>query len=333
MLMLITGVPGAGKSLRAVWHIKRMLAEGRKVYADIDELTLDGVEPSPQDWRDTPEGSVVVYDEAQRVFGSSGRGGGRSEREDIQAFETHRHTGHDIVFITQHPSLLHAHVRRLVGRHEHVMRIFGRNRANILWRDRCWEVDKSSERRTANAEMWGYPADLFKHYKSATIHQNTGRIPRALKVGAVVVLALVVAVGYSFSHSALFAGDIPTASASGQSSPSVVSSAALASADRDSPVELPWYDQDWASQGTVAPVGGCIATDTRCRCFTTEGQPIRLSTQECQRRVRQPLPYAIDTTRSPHEDRGDYAATESGAQRSAEPQSRELAVWNDGRRS
>lgn len=296
MLTLITGVPGHGKSLRAVWHIKRAVGEGRKVYADIDDLGIPGVEPAPKDWRDTPEGSVVVYDEAQRVFGSSGRGGGRSEREDIQAFETHRHTGHDIYLITQHPNLVHAHVRRLVGRHEHLVRIFGRNHAHIYWRDRCWEVDKASERRTANAELWSFPKDLFGCYKSATIHVSTARIPKVLKYGAVALAVLAGVAVYGFFNSSLLFGDRPSTllPASTGASPGADGATHVVSTVPSLPV--PWIGQDWAASNTIAAPAGCIASDTRCRCYSGDGQPLQLTITECQRRIREPLPYQISHT-------------------------------------
>lgn len=327
MLMLITGVPGHGKTLRALWHIRQLVKEGRTVYSDIDGLCYPGVEPAPADWRDTPEGAAVVYDEAQRLFGSDGRGAGRSAREDIQAFETHRHTGHDIYLITQHPNLIHAHVRRLVGRHEHVCRIFGRARANIRWQDRAWEVDKPGERRAANTELWAYPSELYAYYKSATIHQNTARIPRALKIGAVVIAFLAVAVGYSFSHSGLFLGEVPTADGQAHAAQAVkTSNASPAEPAKD----LPWIDKDWADTSTMTAVGGCIATDSRCRCFTVQGKPIQLTTRECQRRVRQPLPYAINAS-TPGGARQASAAKDSEKESSIEvPEPPKRRVWNDG---
>ena len=47
MLTLITGAPGAGKSLRAVHELKEALASGRPCYADIAELNMPGVLPAP----------------------------------------------------------------------------------------------------------------------------------------------------------------------------------------------------------------------------------------------------------------------------------------------
>ncbi len=106
MIYLVTGVPGAGKTLMSILWLEGWLAEGRPCYANISGLSMPGVEKAPEDWRDAPEGSVWVYDEVQQLWPSTGRAG-QADREDIRALETHRHTGHDIVIATQHPTLVH----------------------------------------------------------------------------------------------------------------------------------------------------------------------------------------------------------------------------------
>ena len=77
MITLITGTPGAGKTLYAVSLLDKYAKENikllqngqepRPLYADIDGLDMEGVEMPPDDWRDTPEGSVIFYDEIQEV--------------------------------------------------------------------------------------------------------------------------------------------------------------------------------------------------------------------------------------------------------------------------
>lgn len=77
MITLITGTPGSGKTLFAVTKIleyvkqnQKLLEQGkepRMIYANIDGLNIDGVEPAPVDWRDTPDGSVIFYDEIQQL--------------------------------------------------------------------------------------------------------------------------------------------------------------------------------------------------------------------------------------------------------------------------
>lgn len=124
MIKLITGTPGSGKTLFAVSEILEEAKKGRTIYCDIDGLRIDGVMPIADDldWRDTPEGSLVVYDEAQQndIF-KAGRGA-LSDNQIVKDLEIHRHTGHDIIFITQSPIFMHNHIRQLVGEHMHLHR-------------------------------------------------------------------------------------------------------------------------------------------------------------------------------------------------------------------
>lgn len=70
MMYLITGMPGNGKTLYAVDFIRKERAKGREVFSDIKGLTIEGVQPAPDDWRTIPNGALVVYDEAHKRFPS-----------------------------------------------------------------------------------------------------------------------------------------------------------------------------------------------------------------------------------------------------------------------
>ena len=189
MIYLITGVPGAGKTLRAIFHILRFQKAGRTVYADIDGLAVPGVLPGVEDWRETPDGSVVVYDECQQRFGPD-KGQGRSDNPVIAAFEVHRHTGHDIVLITQHPGLLHSHIRRLVGRHEHLTRAHGWGRAMVYGRDQLIDRFTPTAFKACDSQLWKHPKEYYALYHSASEHTHKARLP-----GKLVGMGLVVLVG------------------------------------------------------------------------------------------------------------------------------------------
>jgi len=183
MLILITGTPGSGKTLYAVHRIVNdWLKQDRLVYADIDGLNIEGVEKSPDDWRETPEGSLIVYDEAQqRDIFKHGRGS-LSQSEIVQKFEVHRHTGHDIVFITQSPKFLHNHILDLVGEHYHLHRPYGAALASIyFWRKAVRNPQsKSAQSFVENESLFKYRKDLYKYYKSATVHTHKLAIPKKI---------------------------------------------------------------------------------------------------------------------------------------------------------
>lgn len=285
MLILVTGVPGSGKTLYAVGLIKQYLSEGRSVYADIDGLVLPGVLPAPDDWRDCPDGSVVVYDECQQRFGPDGAG--RSGREDIQDLEIHRHRGFDIILITQHPKLLHAHIRRLIGRHHHIFRMYGSQTAKVFTRDGQIDIDKSSQLRDQDSVMWSYPVSDFALYKSATVHTHKRQLPAWLKRSVVGLLVVGALSGVLMVKSgAFFRGEFS------RSSPAPVARERAAA----SPV-LP------AQVSSVGEVSGCISSSRACRCFDRTGRPmVEVSDQQCRLYVVDPLYQPVRLRSQP--DRG-----------------------------
>lgn len=195
-MILITGTPGSGKTLYAVSKIKKWIEQGRTVYADIDGLTIEGVEKSPEDWRTTPDGSVIVYDEAQQKEIFKKTRSTLSENKIVSDFEIHRHTGHDIVFITQSPIFLHTHIRELIGEHFHLHRPYGAKLANIYFWRMCQNNPntKSAKLQVETTSLFNYDKKLFSYYKSATIHTHKLRIPAKLTmmiVGCVIAAAVI----------------------------------------------------------------------------------------------------------------------------------------------
>lgn len=177
MITLITGQPGAGKTLYALNYVKdRAEKEGREVfYSGIDDLKLPWKElDKGEDWHKVPSGSIVVIDECQRVFRP--RGNGASVPEHVEKLETHRHDGIDLVLVTQHPMLADTNVRRLVGQHFHVVRAFGTKKATVHeWGEVKTECDKS--RGDSIRHDFIYPSQSFAWYKSAELHTHKARIP------------------------------------------------------------------------------------------------------------------------------------------------------------
>lgn len=194
MIVLVTGTPGSGKTLFVVSKIMQLKKDfpDRKIYSDIDGLTIEGVEKSPDDWRTTEENSIVIYDEAQQH--ERFRSGTSANKDEIvQALQVHRHTGHDIYFITQSPRFLNAFVLDLVGEHYHLHRPYGASLASVYyWRSVRKQPQSQSSREVAENEfLFKYPKDLFKYYQSATQHNVKLKIPKKL----IYVLIAIVAIG------------------------------------------------------------------------------------------------------------------------------------------
>ena len=142
-----------------------------------NELTDEQIKEQPfQDF--LPYGSLVVIDEAQRLFPT--RSAATKVPPYIEALATHRHHGLDIVFITQHPSFLDSFVRRLVQRHMHIS-IKPVGRKLYEWNE-CMDQPESSQNIARAIEVnFKLPKEAFGMYKSAEIH--TKGKDRISKVG------------------------------------------------------------------------------------------------------------------------------------------------------
>lgn len=288
MITLITGVPGGGKTLLSVQEILRLQGEGRAVYSDIAGIAIAGVLPAPDDWRDTPEGSVVVYDEAQKKYPSTGQPG-VAQDERIRALETHRHTGHDIFFITQEPSLIHHHIRKLVGRHMHVHRAAGLKRATLFtWDFAVAAPNDRKEQQRADVQNWNYPKKLFSLYKSATVHTHKFHVPKKIAAILAVLVLVVGFVGYRLVSTGGL-GVMNLADAEAAETPGEVAGAGEGR-KAPAPPGVSFSSNAWASAPPVPAVIGCVGTETTCRCFGADGLQLDLELAQCLNVLTKPLP-------------------------------------------
>ena len=305
MIRVITGAPGSGKSLRTMWWLQQpeyLNEDGtpRPVYSNIpgtDHLPL----PEGEDWTQTPDGSIVIYDEAQKFFPSTGRAGNSTDPR-IQALEVHRHTGHDLFFLTQRYALIHHHIRGLAGNHEHLLKKSGRVRplglftltdgASVIFsagevfdpKDR-WKHDTITE------SVWNYPSQLFDEYISSSQHtkaQTTNRIPTKFKFLGVAILALGAYASWAgwqsfhnvgntaqYTERADQGGDMKVAAtnlANGVTQGDQVSSPRPA----------------WQKKGHEG-LSGCVASDAGCQCFDHQGLRVDLPEQVCRNEISQPM--------------------------------------------
>lgn len=183
MIDLITGLPGNSKTLWTIGYVKAWSErDSRPVYySGIPELTLDWQEIDPTKWMDCPPGAIVVIDECQRIFRN--RSLGAQPPKHVVDLETHRHMGIDLVFITQHPSLVDPAIRKLTQKHRHMVRAFGMEVSTVhAWdavRDNC---DKPAARKDSDKTRWKFDRSLYKLYKSADQHTFKRSFPMRLKL-------------------------------------------------------------------------------------------------------------------------------------------------------
>jgi len=211
VLILVTGQPGNGKTLYTLGLVESLrtlpasVALGRSVYSSgIPDLTLDWKPlDDPALWHELPNGSIVVIDECQRVFPP--RKQGAAVPPHVREFETHRHRGFDVFLITQHPQLLDIAVRKLVGRHVHLERRFGREVSTVKQWEECVNPQDRAVQSRALVSKFDFPKERYEWYKSADVHTVKKDFP--IKPVAVLALSLLAIIGLGwFATSRLMAG-------------------------------------------------------------------------------------------------------------------------------
>lgn len=326
MITLITGVPGSGKTAQAV-DILLDLAKERPIFADgIPELKVPH-QPCPPvaDWTQHapdpasatgtkisftfPPNSIVIVDECQRVFRP--RNSGAKVPDEVAAFETHRHLGIDFILITQHPTLVDANIKRLVGRHIHI-RMTALGRYRYEWQQ-VGDPDLRASRDLAHTTKYKLPKRVFDQYKSAELHtKHKIPIPKAVWV-IVGCLAILGGIGYYMqgSVSKKFSNDQPHAQTSSHAqgapapaSHSSTSNAAPALTAKDY-VEhykprltgllhtAPAYDEITKPVDAPIPVG-CVERkkDGDCRCYDQQGNRYMTTPQVCKTVLEQGIFFA-----------------------------------------
>lgn len=323
MIILQTGVPGAGKTSSVVNMLmndesythftdKDGVKKKRPLFVNgIPELKIEHEELSDeqikaQPFQDfLPYGSLVIIDEAQRLMGT--RSAATKVPQYIEALAMHRHHGLDIVLITQHPSFLDSFVRRLVQRHMHVS-IKPVGRKLYEWNECVDQPDSSVNIAKAIERTFVVPKKSFGMYKSAKVHTKPKRrIPKSL---IFVVLFVPLLIGFTLytigNMSKRFSADEQqtATAASGvdgitatQSSPPPQQAGSLKPGDlvptlAEKPESKPIYDSVRQVK-TFEYIAGCVdGGKSGCTCYSSQGTPLKEITRVmCQDYARNGLPF------------------------------------------
>ena len=285
MLNLHTGLPGNGKTLYTLSTVeKRRIAENRTVYyTGIKELQLDWIQmEKPAEWYNLPSGSIIVIDECQQLFTPRPNGAPIPKAE--SELETHRHKGFDIYLITQDPTFIPSHARKLCNVHRHMMRKFGSKWVTVhQWegvRDNC-----AKSRKDSIESQWIDDTSMYGKYKSADVITQKFRVPVKLIAAGLLPIAVIGAAYYFYQRRLTAPAPAVQPAASPASSPGTAQPAPAPKRVFDPasfeprvaglPFTAPRYDELTAPV-RVPAIAGCVWFEktSRGHCYTQPGTQV-----------------------------------------------------------
>ncbi|MCM2263553.1 MAG: zonular occludens toxin domain-containing protein [Desulfuromonadales bacterium] len=190
MILLFIGLPGSGKTYEAVTKIVANLAKGREVFTnieglddpdcrhviqelcDLDDFTFENslhfleADQVSHFWEHITDGSFVLVDEVHKYWNS--RDFQKTDNRLLSDWaSTHRHSGNDVVMMTQKPEKLDSQVRSLAQwTHEfRKLNMFGRFVRNG-YQVFIYEGEPSG--KPLSTQFRSYNPKFFKAYKSYT---------------------------------------------------------------------------------------------------------------------------------------------------------------------
>lgn len=291
-IVLVTGLPGHGKTLFTIarWR-DEAASSGRSVFYDgIKDLALPWQPWEPQKWEELPPNSIMVIDEAQRLFPVRGRG---QPPEWIEKLAMHRHLGLDFVLITQNPMLIDSFVRRLCDRHFHVIRKFGTHRATVHEFANGVKESVATSREGSIRHEWKYPADVFNLYKSAEVHTVKRRVPMRVYILLALPFLLLGIVWFIYQRlnpsAAAERSGAPPAGQPGVVRPVVQQAAGEVDDyfERQRPrvkglaFTAKAYDELTKPVSVPYPAA-CISSSTRCLCYSDQATALDMSEDMCR---------------------------------------------------
>ena len=335
MLYLLTAPPGSGKTQFAIerfildtirenerdiadWHKNPARQDKppplrRQVYTNIKGITRPdrvakiqaqvGGAPvllAPDDWRETPDGSMLVYDEAQQkhLFRATGKPGvpylpNGDEDERITGLDTHRHRGFDIVLVTQEQGLIHHWAKKFVNAHIHLERP---NNAEMMtvreWPTVQTNPDDHFAKQAADTSFRRMDRSTWELYDSATVHTHKFKMPAGAKWAVRTFLALVVLLPLGFFGLAKCSG--PDAQASpGQEADKRASVEQVTAMLPAGMVALP-------KPPPPSGINGCVASARSCRCWDFDGVLLPFDEGTCRSYAEgiTPMPLNLNLFRS-----------------------------------
>lgn len=310
-ISLLTGLPGAGKSLRMAEAISELVEKGEHVFAcNIDGLKIPGVTiwEDAKKWRDLPSGSIMFVDEAQAFFPER-RGG---EAPEYVRMNKIRHDGIRLVLATQQPNYLDTYLRGLVGYHEHLLRRAGKQESFLFRENQVMDVVRqklATIKRNYDYEVYKFKPRYFACYDSAQTHQIKYQMPALVK-RALMILPFAVLLGVGGWYTVFRDSSLAKAAPAEVEAPSSTAPDSAGAAGAAAKVEkittgegyvasitplvadVPWSAPAYINRPVVSdPHVYCMSTEDSCRCITEQMTRVPVADDVCRDIARWGEPY------------------------------------------
>ena len=271
----------------------------RTIYTNIKSLKIDYVRALTYDWRDCPDGSIVVIDEVQLVEPYSET---KQKHEIVQHLTIHRHRGFDFYFITQAPSLLHPTAKELIGCHRHLTKPYG-GKTKIYQFGSCRAYPNTlvNKLNCETSFRFNPQPRIFKLYKSTSINTHKPRIPKQLLSFSFLIFAAMcfsiyfLAIRENSSSFSLFASSKNDESQLIQSMPTPTKKTSSNGDSNESHKQIMNVEQQ--EQQRIAMI---IESSNDCYAKNSNGDYIDISIDECRKLSVKNVHMQFSRIKKPH---------------------------------
>lgn len=318
---VVTGINGSGKTLYLLPMVEKLRKEtGRPVYywavpGLTEKKVLDEwIEIAPYDADDPklenpgqvhqlPNEAIIVIDEAHIPFG---RSGAKECPPHIEPFARCRHKGHTFFLCTQNAADLHTFIRARIGKHWHLRRSFGMERAIVYQWEKYGDPESTKSVKECIKANFTYPKEVYEWYQSSQAHTIEKAIPWKIIIWIPIILAITIAAAVFVWHRISNMADVDqteqpttTPAPAGTQAPPQQTAAAVPGDEWLSvhkprvdgmPMSAPMYDDLYKAKA-IPRISGCSHIQTeqrnRCTCHTQQGSRIAgINYQQCRAYIR-----------------------------------------------
>lgn len=210
MIYLITGLPGAAKTLNTIKdvyekHTEEGCSNPQQVYVygikglNVPEwIQIESIEEL-KGWWDFPSGSVFIVDEVQDVWPT--RPSSRPMPDEVKKFAQNRHKGFDLYFTCQNTKQIDVGIKDVTSYHIHYYRPFGLSLSHRYYYEGVVSnpISKSNT-QFAQTETRKFDKKYFDFYKSAEVHTVKRKLPKVVYIFLVVLVFLALAIWNFYSR-------------------------------------------------------------------------------------------------------------------------------------